>query len=86
MTSRARFSKEVGQEVDFMSDSQIISQIAQEEDVTITLTQEVATTTKDEICSDFEESLSVDGIICQKVFTLTGGKLRDMVCKIKVYI
>ena len=53
MASRARFSKELSQEGDFMNESQIISWIASGQDFKINVTLEITTTSKDEICSDF---------------------------------
>lgn len=82
MTSKARQSKEHNQTGEFMNESMIITWIAQGQDVKIEYTQEVTRINNEEIRSDFEESFSFDGITCKKVFTLTGGKLEDLVCHV----
>ena len=56
-----------------MNESQIISWIAQEQDIKIDIAEELTRKSKDEICSDFEESLSYNGIKCKRVFTLSSG-------------
>jgi hypothetical protein len=65
-----------------MNESQIISWIAQEQDFYITISQEVTRTAKDEICSDFQKSLSFDGITSKRVFSLTAQKLKGFVCQV----
>ena len=82
MASKTIFSKELNQGGDFMNESQIISWIAQEQDIKIDVVTELTRRSKDEICSSFEESLSSDEIICKRVFTLSTGKLEDLICQV----
>ena len=82
MASKTRFSKELNQGGDFMNESQIISWIAQEQYIKIDVVTELTRRSKDDICSSFEESLSSDEIICKRVFTLSTGKLEDLICQV----
>ena len=65
-----------------MNESQIISWIAQGQDVKIDVSQELTRKSKDEICSAFEDSLSNNGIKFKRIFTLYAGKLEDLVCQV----
>jgi hypothetical protein len=68
-----------------MNESQIISWIAQEQGVNIAVTQEVTSSTKDEICSDFQKSLSFEGVTSKRVFTIASPMLRDLACQVEVF-
>jgi hypothetical protein len=65
-----------------MNENQIITWIAEEQDVRIAVNKEVTRSTKDEICSDFQKSLSFDGVTSKRVFTLTAQKLKGFVCQV----
>lgn len=82
MASKVRHTKEHNQAGDFMNESKILTWIAQGQDFKIDDTQEITRMNNEEIRSDFEESFSFDGITCKRVFTLTRGKLEDLVCQV----
>jgi hypothetical protein len=83
MARTARFSLQLTEEEDLKKKSQMISWIAEGEEIEkIDVTKSVERKIKDKICSDFQESLSVDGISFKRVYTITGGKLDDLVCKV----
>lgn len=62
--SGARFSYEASEARDFMSLNKKISWISLKEDVEIAITHSIRTFSEKAICSDFEKSLSTDGLAC----------------------
>ena len=81
-----RFPIECNQEKELITHSQMISFIAQVEEVKIDVNVQVKRETNYKVCSDFSNSLISEGKSSKKVYTISGEKLKELNCTVEVYI